>query len=391
MTWLALLLGLFMTAPAAAGTAAVHVFWRDGCPHCERALQYLHALEREHPEVRVHTHDIGRSAEARALLFDVGIHFLANAGSVPLIVVDDQIYSGYFNDATTGAAIGAQALACAARACPDRVAALRAPGAPLPARATPGTRAVPETLTLPLVGELRLRELSLPALTVALAAIDGFNPCAMWTLVFLLGLLIGLPNARRRWLLGATFLIASAAVYLLFLTAWLNLFLFIGMLPWVRVLIAGVALFAAGYYLRQWILRRDLVCEVTAPERRQRVFAQLRDLVNRQQLALALAGIVLLAFTVNLVELLCSAGIPAVFTHLLAQSALSTGEYAFYLALYLLVFLLDDLFVFGVAMVTLRISGIDTGAARSARLIGAIMLAALGLVLLLRPGWLAMG
>jgi hypothetical protein len=296
---------------------------------------------------------------------------------------------GYLDDATTGAAIRARALECAARGCSDSVAALRDQRTP-PAPAGPRGPPLPEALTLPLIGELRLRELSLPAVTVALAAFDGFNPCAMWTLVFLLGLLVGMHDGRRRWLLGGAFLVASAAVYLLFLTAWLNLFLFIGMLPWVRVAVAGVALLAAGHSLRQWVLRRDLVCEVTAPARRQRIFARLRELVGRRQLALALAGIMLLAFAVNFVELLCSAGIPAVFTHLLALSSLTVWEYALYLALYLIVFLLDDLFVFVVAMKTLEISGRDLRCVRAARLLGAVVLAVLGFTLLLRPQWLAM-
>jgi thiol-disulfide isomerase/thioredoxin len=393
--WIIALLwvGTFAPPSAVAGDVAVHVFWRDGCPHCERELAFLRQLERERPEVRVQAYDVGRSAEARALFYETGTLLLAETGSVPLAVVGDQVFSGYLNDATTGAALRARALECAARGCPDSIAALRAPGAPSVPPVARASRAVtvPEVLVLPMLGELRLRELSLPALTAVLAALDGFNPCAMWTLVFLLGLLVGMRDGRRRWLLGGTFLVASAAVYLLFLTAWLNLFLFIGMVPWVRFVIGAVALLAAGHYLRQWVLKRDLVCEVTSPARRQRVFAQLRALVNRRQLTLALGGIVLLAFAVNFVELLCSAGIPAVFTHLLALNPLGAGEYAFYLALYLAVFLLDDLIVFVVAMKTLEISGRDTRYARVARLLGALVLAALGLLLLLRPQWLAMG
>jgi hypothetical protein len=93
---------------------------------------------------------------------------------------------------------------------------------------------------------------------------------------------------------------------------------------------------------------------------------------------------------VNLVELLCSAGIPAIFTHLLALQPLTIWAYASYLALYLVVFLLDDLLVFVVAMKTLEVSGLDTRYARVARLIGAVVLAALGLLLLVQPQWLAM-
>jgi hypothetical protein len=383
------IIALVSPVSAAASKVAVHVFWRDGCPHCERELAFLRRLEAERPEVCVHGYNVARRADDRALFLRVGAALKIDTGSVPLTVVGDQVFSGYLDDATTGAAIRARVLECAVRGCPDSVTALRIQGAP-PATGETRDVSVPEVLALPVIGELRLRELSLPALTVVLAALDGFNPCAMWTLLFLLGLLVGMRDGRRRWLLGGTFLLASAGVYLLFLTAWLNLFLFVGLLPWVRFVIGGVALLAAGHYLRQWILKRDLMCEVTAPEHRRRVFERLRKLAGQRSLPLALAGIVLLAFAVNFVELLCSAGIPAVFTHLLAVNALTAWEYAFYLALYLAVFLFDDLFVFVVAMKTLEVTSLDTHYARGARLLGAVVLAALGLLLFVRPQWLAM-
>jgi hypothetical protein len=383
------IIALVSPVSAAASKVAVHVFWRDGCPHCERELAFLRRLEAERPEVCVHGYNVARRADDRALFLRVGAALKIDTGSVPLTVVGDQVFSGYLDDATTGAAIRARVLECAVRGCPDSVTALRIQGAP-PATGETRDVSVPEVLALPVIGELRLRELSLPALTVVLAALDGFNPCAMWTLLFLLGLLVGMRDGRRRWLLGGTFLLASAGVYLLFLTAWLNLFLFVGLLPWVRFVIGGVALLAAGHYLRQWILKRDLMCEVTAPEHRRRVFERLRKLAGQRSLPLALAGIVLLAFAVNFVELLCSAGIPAVFTHLLAVNALTAWEYAFYLALYLAVFLFDDLFVFVVAMKTLEVTSLDTRYARGARLLGAVVLAALGLLLFVRPQWLAM-
>jgi hypothetical protein len=383
------IIALVSPVSAAASKVAVHVFWRYGCPHCERELAFLRRLEAERPEVCVHGYNVARRADDRALFLRVGAALKIDTGSVPLTVVGDQVFSGYLDDATTGAAIRARVLECAVRGCPDSVTALRIQGAP-PATGETRDVSVPEVLALPVIGELRLRELSLPALTVVLAALDGFNPCAMWTLLFLLGLLVGMRDGRRRWLLGGTFLLASAGVYLLFLTAWLNLFLFVGLLPWVRFVIGGVALLAAGHYLRQWILKRDLMCEVTAPEHRRRVFERLRKLAGQRSLPLALAGIVLLAFAVNFVELLCSAGIPAVFTHLLAVNALTAWEYAFYLALYLAVFLFDDLFVFVVAMKTLEVTSLDTRYARGARLLGAVVLAALGLLLFVRPQWLAM-
>ena len=91
------------------------------------------------------------------------------------------------------------------------------------------------------------------------------------------------------------------------------------------------------------------------------------------------------------VELICSAGIPAVYTQVLALSNLPAWKYYAYLSLYILVFMLDDLFVFVVAMKTLQITGATTAYARFANLAGGGVLLAIGALLLLRPEWLMFG
>jgi hypothetical protein len=193
------------------------------------------------------------------------------------------------------------------------------------------------------------------------------------------------------WVLGTAFIAGSALVYFLFMAAWLNFLLFIGALIWVRAAVGLVALGGGFYYLREYFQNPDLACKVTAPQARRRVFESLRELVTESRFWLALAGIVALAFAVNLVELLCSAGIPAVYTQVLALSNLPAWQYYAYLSLYLLVFMLDDLFVFVVAMKTLQIAGATTRYVRFAHLAGGVVLLAIGALLLLRPEWLMFG
>lgn len=144
---------------------------------------------------------------------------------------------------------------------------------------------------------------------------------------------------------------------------------------------------------RRWRSKNDpdAACNVTAPQARRRVFESLRKLATESRFWLALAGIVALAFAVNLVELLCSAGIPAVYTQVLALSHLPVWQYYAYLWLYILVFMLDDLFVFVVAMKTLQITGVTTRYTRFSHLAGGAVLLAVGALLLLRPEWLMFG
>lgn len=394
--WLATLVapatcGWAAEAPApSAQEVSVHFFWRKGCPHCERESEFLRALAAARRDVRVRDYEIGGSEANRDLLGRVVDHFKPDRVAVPFTVVGDRVWIGYLDDRTTGAEIARAVDDCRAAACRDVVAALAAQRPPEPPAAA-RTGALPETIRLPLLGEVRTAGLSLPVLTIVLGALDGFNPCAMWTLVFLIGLLLGMQDHARMWALGAAFIIASAAVYFLFMAAWLNVLLMLGMVPWIRLAVGLIALAGGGYYLRQFITRRDEVCEVTADEGRRRVFDRLRALAQEKSFALALGGVVLLAFAVNLVELICSAGIPAVYTQLLAMSALPAWQYYGLILLYIFVFMLDDLVVFVAAMTTLQVSGLTGRYSRYSHLIGGIVLLALGVLLILKPEWLAFG
>jgi hypothetical protein len=159
----------------------------------------------------------------------------------------------------------------------------------------------------------------------------------------------------------------------------------------VRAAVGLVALGGGFYYLREYWRNPDAVCKVTAPEGRRRVLERLRGLAAERRFWVALAGILALAFAVNLVELLCSAGIPAVYTQVLALSELPAWQYYAYLALYLFVFMLDDLFVFVVAMKTLQVAGLTTRYVRFSHLAGGVVLLAIGALLLLRPELLMFG
>jgi hypothetical protein len=174
-------------------------------------------------------------------------------------------------------------------------------------------------------------------------------------------------------------------VYFLFLAAWLNLLLFLGAVTWVRAAIGVVALAGGAYWVREYFVNKEAVCKVTAPVRRKAVFERLRALASERNFLLALAGIVALAFAVNLVEAVCSAGIPAVYSQVLAMNELPRWQYYAYLTLYILVFMADDLAVFFVAMATLQISGISGRYTRASNLLGGALLLTLGALLLLRP------
>lgn len=375
---------------AADKTVNLYFFWGEGCPHCAKEKPFLDKMEAKYPELKVFDYEIWNNAKNRNLMIEFGEKLNANVNGVPLTVVGEHYVVGWMDEKNTGAQIE-EAINCVInQSCRDVGVEINGTKA-VSEKDTVKILKIPEMLTLPIVGEIETKNISLPVLTVIIAALDGFNPCAMWTLLFLISLLLGMQNRRRMWILGSAFIVTSAAVYFLFLSAWLNLLLFIGFILWVRILIGLVALGGGGYYLKEYFFNPHAGCAVTGSEKRQKVFEKLRQLTHEKHFFIALAGIILLAIAVNLVELICSAGLPAVYTQILTLSELPLWQYYGYLLLYIFVFMLDDLLVFFTAMITLKITGISDKYSRISHLIGGIAMVIIGLLLLFKPELLMFG
>lgn len=375
---------------AGEAPVVVHYFRADGCPHCERAGAWLqrHAGE---PRIELREYEVRHDAAARAAFLRVaGAVGLRDAG-VPLIVIGDWARVGYHDDASSGAEIDARLAHCLAAGCTDWAGSLLAGGAaaevPAPMRAAPGT--LPPTLAVPLFGEVDTATLSLPLLTVLLGALDGFNPCAMWALVFLLGLLMGARDRRRMWILGLVFLAGSGLVYFAIMAAWLNVLLAVGLATGLRIAVGLVALAGAAWHLHDYATNPEAACAVSHGGGRQRLLGRLRRFALEERLWPAIVGVLLLSVAVNLIELACSAGIPAIYTQVLTLTPMPAWQYYGYLALYNVVYMLDDIALFAVAATTLQLAGFGARYARASRLFGAGVLAAIGLMLLFRPQWLA--
>lgn len=242
-----------------------------------------------------------------------------------------------------------------------------------------------QSVTLPLLGTVPIADLSLPALAVLLGLADGFNPCAMWALLYLLSLLVTLQDRRRIWLLVGSFVLASGVLYFLFMTAWLNVFLFLGYLRPLTVIV-GLAAIAIGILdLRSFgRMKGAPACAVGSPRLKQSAMGRMEQLVAAPLSLASFAGIVTLAFLVNTIEFACSAGLPAIFTHTLSLRHLPRLAYYGYILLYDFFFMLDDLLIFTLAAVTLQTT-FGSGYARYGKLAGGAVLLLLGATMLLAP------
>lgn len=375
--------------PGIAPPVNLYFFWGTGCPHCLREKSFLKKMEKKYPDLRVQRLEVTGHRKNLELLQRVATRLQVEAAGVPLTVVGEDYLVGWQSEETSGAALEAAIRQNLENPGLDVVRASGGAGAVLPG--TSEKKVMPHRLKVPLLGEWETKALSLGLLTVLIGALDGLNPCALWVLLLLLGFLLGMENNRRRWILGTTFVAASALVYFLIMVAWLNLFLFLGFLFWVRLGIAMVALGAGYYNLREYCTNPAGVCKVSSGGRRHRIICKLQDFIKKESFWLALGGIVLLAFAVNVVELICSAGFPVVYLQILSLTPLAKWQYYAYIVLYILIFMLDDLIVFFAAMITFEVTGLSTKYKRFSHLLGGFLMLLLGSLLVFKPEALMFG
>ena len=397
------LLPTILSADAPSGesrSVTAYVFWQKGCPYCASAKVELERLSSAQPSVMVEAIELGTSPANEAMYERALDEFGFEQAAVPLVVIGDQPFLGFASQGRSAAAYEAAIAKCLKTKCRDIVAELSgSQGGNLamgktgsPSSSTNVTPAlVPDVVAIPFLGPIQARDLSLPMLTVVLAGVDGFNPCAMWVLVFLIGLLLGLEDQRRMWLLGGAFLLATAVMYFAVMAAWLNLVLILGAVAWLRLAIGVLAVGAGFYFLREYWTKPEAACKVVNPGRRRKMMDAFRSVVEQDHLAWAVVGMMALAVGVNLIELLCSAGVPAVYTQILTLNDLPPATYYSYICLYIAVFMLDDIAIFATAMFALRVSGLTGSYARYSHLIGGVVLTAIGAIMLLRPELLSFG
>lgn len=381
----------------------VYLFWGDGCPHCAKEKAYFNEVLPDYPNVKLNLYEIYNNRANIALMQEAAKKLEVDSGGVPFLIIGDKAFVGY-SEKISNPLIKNRLDYCSSSKCPDSIASIIAGDQTQPQADQTHNEVLNNSeknegednkeqkiISLPIFGEINALDFSLPVLTVIIGIIDGFNPCAMWVLLFLISMLLGFQNRAKMWLLGLVFIVASAFVYFLFMAAWLNIILFLGLIFWVRLAIGGLAFVGGGYHLKKAFESKNGGCEVVGSGRRQAVFAKIREIANDKSIILALGGIILLAFAVNLVELVCSAGFPAVYTQVLAMSDLPTWQYYGYILLYIFFFMLDDIVVFVIAMITLRMTGISTKYSKYSNAIGGILMIIIGALLIFKPEWLMFG
>lgn len=371
----------------AADQPIIYMFGRDDCTYCRDQKAFLDAENIPYEYL-----NIVDDAYAKDLFNQVTLKHGAPKVT-PVTVIGEQVFVGFNGPNTTGKLIK-EALEQEtdiftvedhiARAASIKVDAAAGCGA---LGCTAGATDV-FVFDLPFVGMVDLKSLSLISLSALLGTIDGFNPCAMWVLITFLVILTQAGSRKKMIFLAGLFIVAEAIMYNLILNVWYAVWDFVALDQIVTPMVGLLALGGGTFFLFRWYRNREvaLVCDISDIETQSKTINKFQAIVNQPLTIATFFAIIAIAFSVNIIEFACSVGIPQAYTKILDINMLSFMERQFYIMIYTLGYMVDDLIVFGLAIWGFsRLEAHGHRYAQLSLLIGGALMLLLGLVLVINP------
>ena len=371
---------------------SLYLFWGKGCPHCEEELQFLRAANIEHPAMVIKEYEVWYNKQNAVLLADMLKAHAMQVSGVPITFIDGKGFAGFTRQSRQ--AIEAVIRKCSSGRCIDqggRVAggetSTTTPSAPeaatVPVQHDQGT-----SVDIPLIGRLDAQDTSLPIMTIVIAGLDSFNPCAFFVLLTLLGLLVHAQSRNKMILIGCVFVFFSGFIYFLFMAAWLNLFLVMGQVAVITTIAGAISVLIALINIKDYFIFKQGVSLSIPDSAKPGLFARMRRLLKTTSLFSILIGTTVLAIVANSYELLCTAGFPMVFTRILTLHHLPTTTYYLYLVLYNIVYVIPLLLIVLGFAITLGSRKLSKRQGRVLKLVSGTMMLGLGGVLILNPALL---
>jgi thiol-disulfide isomerase/thioredoxin len=367
--FVALALVLAVGLPAAgADDPQLVVFWGEGCPHCATELEFLSGLATEYPDLEIRAYEVYNNEPNRALFVSMLAELDMEPVGVPTTVLGDQVWVGY--DDSVGTEIRAAVEAAFA---PEQ-------SEPVPAENTS------EIIDLPLIGPVDVGGSSLLVATFLIALVDGVNPCSLWVLSILLALVLRTGSRRRVLAIGGTFLVVTTLLYGLYIGGIYGFLSQVSNLTWIRIVMAAIALVFGIINLKDYFWYKRGI-SLTIPERKKPgLYRRMRDVAgSSESLPVALTGTAVLAVGVSVLETPCTAGYPLLWSNLLATNDVGLAAAVPLFALYMAVFLIDELVVFGAAVVAMRAMKLEERAGRLLKLVGGTIMITLAATLIFFP------
>ena len=325
----------------------IDFFYSPTCPHCAKEKVFLQDLKVKYPELAINQYDVINIQGNQELLREFYERYevpKSLQGLVPATFTPTKYFIG-FDDKV------AQGIEGCLKEClsggKEELSLVN-------------TSIIEKSFNIPLFGEIRMSNLSFLAMAIALGTLDGFNVCSLGAIILILSLVLALGSRKKILIFGGIFILTTAVVYGFLIFFWYKLFE--AVIPYFKIINVLIGVLGVGggvYFFRQFLNFRKScpTCDSgTGSKISSKFLPKLQNILkNPSSIFLAAGAISAFAFILTVVEFPCSAVVPIAFAAVLAKAGLSSVSYVFYISIYLIFYLLDEIIVFLIAFFTSKI------------------------------------
>jgi len=372
---------------AANDTAIISVFTADNCKHCQDLQAFLDEQQATDSKLSVKYYNL--ADEYNLNLFEQFANKYDLIKATPIILINNEVLQGFESGQTTGQSI---LNILAKNPAPSNFEEFMANHATLTDNQSSDVCQLDERceneentlLNLPFIGQINPADYSMPILTIILGFIDGFNPCAMWVLIMFITLILQAKTKRKMWDMVIIFLVAEAVMYYLILNFWYKTWNFVQLDQYITPVIGLISVGAAIFFLWEFFTAKG-ECKIIDADTKKKTVSRIQELVNSPLTIGTFFGAIMLAFSINIIEFACSIGIPQAFTKILDLNQYSFLFRQFYIILYTIFYMADDVIIFIIALYGIQYLGLTTKYSRYCQLIGGLLMLLLGYFLIFNP------
>ncbi|MEG0798911.1 MAG: hypothetical protein RR984_01750 [Bacilli bacterium] len=365
----------------------MYLFYGKECPHCEEEIAFLNDYLKENKNITLHKYEVWHNTENDKKFESVRNILNSSSTGVPFLVIGNEFIVGY-GKGYTEENIKDKVSYYLNNDYVDKTGIELNVKLPVNNKEDKPSSDKDHSINVPLLGRINPTDISLPLLSAVIGFVDGINPCAMWILLFLITMLLGMKNRKRMWAIGLTFILSSSVCYGLFMVSWLNIASYLNSVTIFKVLVGVFAIIFGTYNIINFFKTKDIGCNVVDKRKKNKIITKVKEIVTSNSFIIAIASTILLAFVVNVIELACSLGLPVIFTQVLSLNDINIVKKTIYILIYLLFFMIDDIIIFIIAMKTLKITALSNKYAKYSHFIGGIIMLLIGLLMIFKPAWL---
>lgn len=342
----------------------IYLFYSKICPHCQKEEKYFETLKEKYQDkINIYTYEVTENKTNNEIMKSLKKELKENNQGVPFTIIGSKTFLGYdesFNERIENT---------------------------IDSYLNENTT-TDNIYTIPILGKIEAKNASIILIAIILGFIDGFNPCAMWILLLLINMCISIKDKKKMLIVCLTFIITSGIIYFLSMLG-IGFILDLTTIAYIRNIIAILAIVLGIYNLYTYIkTRKETGCHVVKKEKRKTIITKINNILNNKNTLLMFGGTIILATSVNLIEMACSLGFPTIFLELLSINNIHSFLKVTYLLIYILFYLIDDIVVLFLSIKAFEAKGISTKYNKYVHLIGGLIMVLMGVLLIFKPEWI---